>query len=95
MDFRAIILSLNSRQRGRSIGVRRSMSPHDSKLSCLSKKQLLVLSRSVSRRRETCQRVVCDCVKCPDMVDVFLKRAGKVGHFGRIDQSCIKGWIVP
>jgi hypothetical protein len=63
--------------------------------SCLSKKQLLVLSRSVSRRRETCQRVVCDCVKCPDMVVLLLKRALKVGHFRRIDQSCIKGWIVP
>ena len=77
-------------------GARRPMSPHDSKPSRLSKKnQLLVLSRSVSRRRETCQRAGCDCVKCPDMVNALLKRAHKVGHFGRIDHSCIKGWIVP
>jgi hypothetical protein len=45
--------------------------PHDTFQSV--KKHLVVLSRSVSRRRETCQRVVCDCVKCPDMVSVLLK----------------------
>jgi len=42
------------------------------------KKNLLVLSRSVSRRRETCQAVVCDCVKCPYLVSVLLKTSSQL-----------------
>ncbi|SRR5216683_6112600 len=54
------------------------------------KKSLFVLSRSVSRRRETCQAVVCDCVKCPDMVSVLLKTSSQVEHFGRLVEGLYK-----
>jgi hypothetical protein len=54
------------------------------------KKSLFVLSRSVSRRRETCQAVVCDCVQCPDMVSVLLKTSSQVEHFGRLVEGLYK-----
>ena len=54
------------------------------------KKSLFVLSRSVSRRRETCQTVVCDCVKCPNLVSVLLKTNSHVGHFRRLVEGLYK-----
>ena len=54
------------------------------------KKSLLMLSRSVSRRRETFQMVVCDGVKCPNMVSVLLKTISQVEHFGRIVEALYK-----